>query len=53
MEQGPEEISDRPDERAEELREATERPLDERGGDGEDAEARARDEDLQRIDPGL
>ncbi|HEX2234926.1 MAG TPA: hypothetical protein VHK89_01490 [Actinomycetota bacterium] len=49
MEQGPEEIGDRPDERAEDLEKVTDRPLDE-PAEGDD-EARA--EELQAIDPGL
>lgn len=52
MEQGPEEVSDRPDERAEELEKVTDRPLDEPAKDG-DAGEEASAEGLQAIDPGL
>lgn len=52
VEQGPEEVSDRPDERAEELEKVTDRPLDEPAKDG-DAGEEASAEGLQAIDPGL
>ena len=52
MEQGPEEISDQPDERADDLSNATERPLNEQGSGGR-ADESERTEDTDRIDPGL
>ncbi len=59
MEQGPDEIDDRPDERAEDLERLTDRPLGE-SDDEEPSDDRAGaasspegDGDLEAIDPGL
>ncbi len=52
MEQGPEEISDQPDERADDLSNATERPLNEQGS-GDRADMGEGAEDTDKIDPGL
>ncbi|MFN2489559.1 MAG: hypothetical protein ABR529_07460 [Actinomycetota bacterium] len=49
MEQGPDELSDDADERADDLERLTDKPLDEQE-EGSDAE---RSEDTSAIDPGL
>jgi hypothetical protein len=51
MEQGPDELSDAPDERAQQLEDLTDEPLDER--DGHAATDEAHDRKLDKIDPGL
>jgi hypothetical protein len=51
VEQGPEELSENPDERAEELRRLTEEPLPKEGTDSDDDVDG--DSSLRKIDPGL
>ena len=51
MEQGPEELSENPDERAEELRRLTEEPLPKEETDSD--EKVDGDSPLSKIDPGL
>jgi hypothetical protein len=51
MEQGPDELSDAPDERAEQLEDLTDEPLDE--DDGQRAADGDHDPKLDKIDPGL
>ena len=55
MEQGPEEVGDGADERAEELERLTDAPLDESGGEPRDGngDPASSNDDAQRIDPGL
>jgi hypothetical protein len=49
MEQGPDELREEPDERAEDLEDLTDRPLDDRP----DERGAQQSEDLSTVDPGL